>query len=105
MIRRLVEAHHRQFSSERTGEAICFWLREMTSPELLQQLALENSVLLPDLARFRPWFLTTDMHDLQAVVRELEAERERERLADIAYWEPLKRELGELRVNKRSKDR
>ena len=54
MLRRLVEAHYRQFSYEPTQAAICFWLREMTSPELLREIALENQELLPLVALFRP---------------------------------------------------
>jgi hypothetical protein len=46
--------------------------------------------------------LSIDLEDTKAIERELEAEREKERLDDIAYWQPLKQELIELRLNKRS---
>jgi hypothetical protein len=96
MIRRLVEAHHRQFSHERNPTIVCFWLREMTSPELLQRIALENRDLLPLVDSFRPWLLSIDLNDTKAIERELVSEKEQERLLDIAYWNPLKQELAEL---------
>ena len=102
MIRRLVEAHHRQFTHEPTPAIIGFWLRELTTPELLQHVSLENQVLLPLVKTFRPWLLSIDLNDIKAIERELETEKEKERLLDVAYWQPLKQELAELRASKRS---
>lgn len=102
MIRRLVEAHCRQFAHEPTPEIIGFWLRELTTPELLRQVAIENQVLLPLVKTFRPWLQSLDLNDIRAIERELETEKEKERRLDIAYWQPLKRELAELRASKRS---
>ena len=102
MIRRLVEAHFRQFAYEPTQAIVGFWLREMTSPELLQRIALENRDLLPLANSFRPWLQSVDLNNLEAIERELEKDKERERLLDIAYWNPLKQELAELRASKRS---
>ena len=102
MIRRLVEAHHRQFAHEPTPAIIDFWLRELTTPELLRQVALENQDLLPLVKSVRPWLLSIDLNDTMTIERELEAEKEKERLLDVAYWQPLKQELAELRANKRS---
>jgi hypothetical protein len=102
IIRRLVEAHHRQFSHEPTPAIVCFWLREMTSPELLQRVALENRDLLPLVNSFRPWLQSIDLNSLKAIERELATDKERERLLDIAYWNPLKQELAELRASKRA---
>jgi len=79
MIRRLVEAHHRQFSFEPTPVIIRFWLRELITPELLQQVALENRELLPLVADFRPWLMNIDLNDVEAIERELESEKEKER--------------------------
>jgi hypothetical protein len=36
------------------------------------------------------------------IARELETENEKERLLDVAYWQPLKQELAELMASKRS---
>lgn len=101
MIRRLVEAHHRQFSNETAPEVICFWLREMRTPELLKQVAIKNRKLIPFVKDFRPWLLTVDLNDSAAIERELEAEMQIERALDVAYWQPLKNELAELRGNRR----
>jgi hypothetical protein len=102
MIRRLVEAHHRQLAHEPTSAIICFWLRELTTPKLLQQVALENKDHLPLVQSYRPWLLSIDLEDTKAIERELEADKERERVDDIAYWQPLKQELIDLRLSKRS---
>ncbi len=104
MIRRLVEAHHRQFSKERATEVICFWLREMRTPELLKQVALKNREIMPLVADFRPWLMIVDLNDSAAIERELEAEMQRERALDIVYWQPLKNELAELRGSRRLGD-
>jgi hypothetical protein len=104
MIRRLVEAHHRQFSHQPSTAVVCFWLKEMTTPELLQQVALEYPELLPLVEDFRPWLLRVDLNDVNAVQRELEADKEKERALDVAYWVPLKRELAELRASRRLGD-
>ena len=58
MIRRLVEAHHRQFELEPTLVIITFWLRELTTPELLTQVALENKDHQPRVSSSRPWLLS-----------------------------------------------
>ncbi|MCY2976971.1 MAG: hypothetical protein NTW52_20140 [Planctomycetota bacterium] len=102
MIRRLMEAHHRQFAHEPTPAIIGFWLRELITPELLQHVSLENQVLLPLVKTFRPWLLSIDLNDIKAIERKLETEKEKERLLDVAYWQPLKQELAELRASKRS---
>jgi hypothetical protein len=102
MIRRLVEAHHRQFAHKPSSAIICFWLRELTTPELLQRVATENSDLVPLVQSYRPWLLSIDLNDTKAIVGKLEAEKEKERLDDITYWQPLKQELVDLRLSKRS---
>lgn len=61
----------------------------MTSPELLQQMAIENRDLLPLVKPFRPWLLDVDLNDVKAVERQLEADKEKERLLYIAH--PLAR--------------
>ena len=104
MLRRLVEAHHRQFAFEPTPAIIRFWLRELITPDLLQQVALENRELLPLVADFRPWLMNVDLNDVGAIERELESEKEKERFLDVAYWRPLKQELYDLRASKRLRD-
>jgi hypothetical protein len=69
---------------------------------LLQQVALENKDHLPLVQSYRPWLLSIDLEDTKAIERELEADKERERVDDIAYWQPLKQELIDLRLSKRS---
>ena len=104
MIRRLIEAHYRQFSSEPTPAIIRFWLQELITPDLLQQVALENPDLLPIVAELRPWLMNVDLNDVEAIERELESEKQKERLLDVAYWQPLKQELYDLRASKRLRD-
>lgn len=50
----------------------------------------------------RPWLLSIDLNDIKAIERALETEKEKERLLDVAYWQPFKQELAELRASKRS---
>ena len=97
MIRRLVEAHYQQFHSEPTAPMVRFWLRELRTPELLQQVAQANLEELGSVAEIRPWLATIDLSDLDSIRHELDVEEKRERELDAAYWQPLKEELAELR--------
>ncbi len=97
MVRRLVEAHHRQFRDEPTTPMIHFWLRELRTPELLQSVAQGNRQQLGSIAEFRPWLEAIDLGDLNRIQQELDAEEKTERELDAAYWRPLKEELARLR--------
>jgi hypothetical protein len=97
MIRRLVEANYAQHRAAPTDEQLGFWLLESRTPAMLIELAARFPDAAHSAAQRRP--LVADAfaanHDAlrQAILHEQEAERE----ADRNYWEPLKRELEQLR--------
>lgn len=97
MIRRLVDAHYEEFQSDANEERIRFWLRESRSPEVLLRVGAENSEILREEARQRPLLAEAIAATRSAIVQELEKEQAEEKEADQAYWDPLKRELEQLR--------
>ncbi len=97
MIRRLLEAHYQQFQSEASPARVRFWLEEMRSPELLVSLARAYPDETARMADFRKLLSSALVGDMRGIEAALEAEERIEREADREYWEPLKRELGEMR--------
>lgn len=101
MITRLVEAHYaaRQGSGDvRTTE---FWLRELRTPPILIDVAGGAPEACRALAGERPLLahaLAAEAERLRLALRE---EEDREREADRVYWEPLRRELEQLRKARR----
>lgn len=96
MIRRLIEADHAACQTEPTPVQLQFWLTEVRTPELLIELARAH----PNEAKaasHRPAVTAAILGDESQVQTALDAEERSERLADKAYWEPLKRELEQLR--------
>ena len=96
MIRRLIEADHAACQAAATPAQIRFWLTEARTPGLLIGLAQAH----PSEARagsHRPAVAAAIGGDEASVQNALDAEERAERLADKAYWEPLKRELEQLR--------
>jgi hypothetical protein len=93
MIQRLVEQVY--FTSGDSAEQIEFLLRELRTPELLISL----SGRYPDAAQRvrRPAADAALRSDIPAVEAALHEEEMAERARDRAYWEPLKRELEQLR--------
>jgi len=104
MIRRLVEQSYFGQSGSATQELVRFWLRELRTPELLMEVAAAH----PDLARAeatsRPAVRAALLPRLDDVVEALEAEEREERRKDREYWAPLKRELEEIRHDRRKKE-
>jgi hypothetical protein len=97
MIRRLIEADHVACQGEASAEQVKFWLREARTPGLLIELAEKNPAVAASLAMKRP-LLDAALNGEEARLEEaLYSEERAERLADRAYWEPLKRELELLR--------
>jgi hypothetical protein len=92
MIRRLVEQHY--FTAP---DDIDFLFRELRTPELLIALAAAKpeDALRP--ASVRPAVAAAAAGDADAVVRAFHEVEEEERRKDRLYWEPLKRELEEMR--------
>ena len=97
MIRRLVEAHFAQHQAETTNDHVRFWLAASRSPEMLIQLAAQHASIAESLTNERPLLAAAQQSDLPAIRRALAEEQESERAADELYWQPLKRELEQLR--------
>jgi len=96
MIRRLVEADY--VSRDEPSEAdIEFWLRESRTPAMLVSLVQAYPAFAAKLAAERPLLSHAGAGDEHALGSALRTEEEREREADRSYWEPLRRELEELR--------
>jgi hypothetical protein len=102
MIRRLVEAHYSSNHAAPSDEQIDFWLRECRTPDLLIDLALKYQAEAEAAATQRPSVAAALRADRDQVLALLGDEERREHEADRAYWEPLKRELEEIRRQRRN---
>ena len=98
MIRRLVEADYAACHSEPTPEQIHFWLKEARTTTLLIELAGAYPEAVRKILSKRhdvlQGALSANELDVEAA---LTAEEREQRLADKAYWEPLKKELEQMR--------
>jgi hypothetical protein len=94
MIRRLVEQDYYSTPIP-TPEQVNFWLAELRTPEIL----LDVVTSFPALASLslRSVIQAALKQDRNAIEDALEAEQKSERAADRLYWDPLKKELEELR--------
>ena len=99
MIRRLMEQSY--FGSEAPAP-VEFWLRELRSPELLIAVSAAYPDLANRIAEARPAVRAALRGDSEEVVRLLQEEEGRERRLDRDYWEPLRRELEQLRRARKS---
>lgn len=96
MIRRLIEADYAACQATPTQAQMRFWLSQARTPVLLIGLAREY----PDAAKaafHRPAVLAAITGDESQVQTALDDEERAERRADKAYWDPLKREMEQLR--------
>lgn len=96
MIRRLIEADYvgeKNPSSDRAR----FWLMESRTPLMLIDLAESFRREAEALAPSRALLRFACRGDETAIEMELEREEKTEREADRRYWEPLRKELEELR--------
>ena len=97
MIQRLVEVHFQERRDAPVAADIDLWLRELRTVELLLETASRFADVAGTLAAERPLLRLAIAGDeallRRALVDEIEAEKERDRL----HWEPLKARLGELR--------
>jgi hypothetical protein len=96
MIRRLVEADFvaRDTPSDTEVE---FWLRESRTPAMLISLAQSHPDQTETLIPMRPLLSAARNNNEREIEAGLDLEEQREREADRAYWEPLRRELESLR--------
>ena len=98
MISRLVEVHYLNHREESTAPQREFWFRELRNAALLSTLATQYPNEAAALAPERPAIAAAlSQEDVGYALRD---EEERERTADRAYWEPLKKQLEELRRRK-----
>ena len=97
MVRALVEAHYFSNRTDPSAEAVEFWLRELRTPELLLEVAARHTAAVVPLVPARHAIAAAQRQDLGEVARQLAEEERSERLADTAYWKPLKTELEQLR--------
>lgn len=101
MLTRLLEADYGAHSNQPDKGRVEFWLQELRTPSLLITLAArfprESATLMADRALLR-LAIAGDETGLRAALR---AEEDAERDADRSYWEPLKRELEQLRREER----
>ena len=102
MIRRLIEANLAEHRDKPTEEQVRFWLRESRTPEMLIDLAARFPELAQRVALGRPLLSDAVSADRRQLESSLVAEESREREVDRKYWEPLKRELEQLRRDRRS---
>jgi hypothetical protein len=103
MIRRLVDAHYDEFQSAPNEDRVRFWLRESRSPDILIRVGAENVDILREQAKARPLLAEAMAANTDAIHQELDREQAREKEADQAYWNPLKRELEKLRRERNRK--
>ena len=99
MIRRLVDVSYMTGRDEATPERVVFWLSELRTPELLVEAARRWPEVVAQVRPNRPLLsLALPEHvDSGALGRALRDEEEAERLADAAYWRPLRKKLEDLR--------
>ena len=96
-----MEAHYAGRQTAADGRTTEFWLRELRTPAILVDVARHAPDACRALARERPllaYALEGEEERLRLALRE---EEDREREADRVYWEPLRRELEELRQSRR----
>ncbi len=98
-VRRLVEQSYLVEGS--TPSKISFWLRELRTPELLIEAAKRFPVEAAELGAGRPALRAAIKEDKAAVAKHFAEELAAETELDIAYWEPLKKELEAFRTAER----
>ncbi|HEY4235280.1 MAG TPA: hypothetical protein VGM76_17750 [Lacipirellulaceae bacterium] len=101
MIRRLIEAHYSEHRDNAGEEELKFWLRESRTPEILIDLAARFPELASREVSDRPLLKGAIAADRVRLEASLAEEESREREVDRKFWEPLKRELEQLRRNRR----
>lgn len=97
MIRRLIEAHYFQNSTQPNPAQIRFWLRELRTPELILEIAQRYQSSAQRLLPVRPLLVHALSGERAELERELAAEESLERERDRLYWLPLRAELEQLR--------
>jgi hypothetical protein len=97
MLTRLVEANFYANRDEPTEQQVEFWLRELRTPSLLCDVAERFPEETGRLSSGRSLLNFARVRDTTALTAALADEERGERAADVAYWQPLRRELERLR--------
>lgn len=102
MISRLVEVHYLNTRNHATETHRQFWFRELRNASLLINLADKHPEEARRESSHRPAVAVALAipANTPAVERALRDEEDAERAADRAYWEPLKKQLEQLRRKK-----
>lgn len=93
----LVSIHYRENQDSPTPEFIEFWLRETRTPELLVELCSRFATEAAVIRTQRPLLEIVMSGDLDALRTAIDAEIRAEQAKDRLYWEPLRKELEQLR--------
>ncbi|MFO1000224.1 MAG: hypothetical protein U0936_07795 [Planctomycetaceae bacterium] len=105
MITALVESHYHNERNAPTREKISFWLRECRIAERLVELARQFPVETSEEQENRPLLMLAPSGTLEDLRTALDAEVRSEQSRDREYWDPLKRELEQIRFEeKRRRD-
>jgi hypothetical protein len=96
MIARLVVADYLAAGARPPRERVEFWLREARSPQLLLELVRRFRGTAQRLAAERVALAAALRADTAAIEQALDSEQRRERLADRAFWRPLRDELRRI---------
>ena len=97
MIRRLLEADYSAAEFKADEPRFRFWFLELRTPELLMQAAEKQPGLCTELSTRRPLLMLALQKRKEELQGELEQEEKREREEDRIYWQPLKREIEQMR--------
>jgi hypothetical protein len=101
MIRRLVEVDYQNRPARPPRRQVQFWLREARTPALLLELCRRYPGTACKLARSRPLLSSILSNNTEDLDESLRAEEQALRLADRAYWQPLREELFRWRTQGR----
>ncbi len=97
MIRRLIEADSAASTGEPNAAQVQFWLRESRTVGMLIALAGRFPKVAKGLAAERPLLALARDGDERGLEDALGLEERAERVADRAYWAPLRQELERMR--------
>ncbi len=101
MIRKLLEAHFRTYRDRPTPNQVMFWLRQARTAALLMEVGQRFPDPLAQATAERPLLSFIATQDETGLANALEMEEKLEREADRQYWLPLRKELEELRRQRR----
>lgn len=103
MIRRLLEADYARAAGKQPEETqVQFWLREARTAGILEELAKHYPALVAQEQTRRPLLKQIGTGNIADLERALLDEELAERQADLLHWEPLRRELEQLRHGTRN---